>query len=150
MMRLSFFISLCISLFGVLIVQHLFSSDADNVNQSKYLGFIGITFVTPFILLSIFVTYRYFLSVIKNIRERLMRLVVILICISLLVFLGYFSYKYKMQIVQDTDSYFPPLNEKTYQVYFNFYTFSFVHTVSALCGSVQGIINKEMIKDHSS
>lgn len=138
MKRLSFFISLGISLLGVLIVQNLFEDD-------KYLGFVGITFVTPFILLSLFITYRYFLLVVKETNDNLLKFTVIFGSLLLLIFLAYFSYQYKFQVVKNTKTLFPPFNEKTYQAYLNFYTFAFIHTFSALLGSIFGMIKKDNV-----
>lgn len=138
-MRLSFFISLCISLFGVLIVQNLFSSSG-KPDQNIYLGYIGIIFVAPFIILSLFITYRYFYTLVKNASDKSLRYTFVVASFLLLISLAYFSLKYKGKIVKNTDVFFPPLNEKTYQVYLNFYTFALVHTISAFFGSLFGMI----------
>lgn len=138
-MRLSFFISLCISLFGVLIVQNLFSSSG-KPDQNIYLGYIGIIFVAPFIILSLFITYRYFYTLVKNASDKSLRYTFVVASLLLLISLAYFSLKYKGEIVKNSDGFFPPLNENTYQVYLNFYTFALVHTISAFFGSLFGMI----------
>lgn len=137
-MRLSFFISLLLSLIGVMIVQHLFTTNAVESGQNTYLGFIGLIFVIPFILLSLFITYRYFSMIVNQTTEKLLKVITILASILLLIFLGFYAMEYKNQLLPNT-SLFPPLNDKTYQVYLNFYTFTFIHTVSAFIGSVVGL-----------
>lgn len=138
MKRLSFIISLCISLFGILIVQNLFAKDMN-------LGLIGLTFVTPFILLSLFITYRFILMTLQERNGKLSKFPFILVNFILLLFLSYFSYQYKLQVIK-TDDFFPPLNEKTYQVYMNFYTFALIHTISAFLGSIFGYVKNKNLQ----
>lgn len=143
MKRLSLFISLSISLIGILIVQSMFTTHSVDPSQNKYLGFIGIIFVTPFILLSLFITYRYFYLVVKNTGEKRLVVTYILGCFVLLLLLTYFSFQYKGKMGENLSTFqFPPLNEKTYPIYFNFYTFAFIHTLSALFGSIFGSVKK--------
>lgn len=140
-MRLSFFISIFLSLIGVMIVQSLFMSNAVDGNNT-YLGFFGLVFVVPFILLSLFITYRYFSTIVKQTKEKFIKGITILASLLLLVFLGFYSLEYKNQHLPNS-ALFPPLTDKTFQVYLNFYTFAFIHTVSAFIGGVVALFKKK-------
>lgn len=59
--RLSWLISIAISFFGFVLVSQLYEVQPKGATGN--LGFIGIIFLFPFIILSLITTFRYFLTV---------------------------------------------------------------------------------------
>ena len=153
MIRLSWLISMGISLFGVMLIEHFFTlklEDQSNVNGN--LGAVGLALIIPFILLSLFITFRYFTELSRKSNDNLSRSIYMLFGIAFLIAVTYFALDYKQTIYAelggDTKNpnsiiyQFPVLNEYTNNVYINFYTFLIFHTVAALIGSVFGIFQK--------
>ncbi|RUL46481.1 MULTISPECIES: nucleoside-diphosphate sugar epimerase [Lysinibacillus] len=143
MLRLSWLISLGISLIGFLIIGNLYSVKIEE--GSGNFGFVGIIFVVPFLLLSLFTTFRYFLAVARNSVDRLMKTLSI---VSGFIFIGiliYFVIDYKNAIyltLSDSLSDLPLINEHTYTVFLNFYTFALIHAIVGLIGGIVGLTKK--------
>mgnify|MGYP003418036587 CR=1 FL=1 len=75
MLRLSWLISIGISLFGVLLIEHFFTLTADgNETHGGNLGAVGLALIAPFILLSLFITFRYFTERSRMARDRILRI----------------------------------------------------------------------------
>lgn len=62
MLRLSWLISMGISLFGVMIIQHFFTMKPDKTANAGNLGALGIALVAPFILLSLLLHIAFLLK----------------------------------------------------------------------------------------
>ena len=149
MLRLSWLISLGISLFGVMIIQHFFTVKPDDVADGGNLGALGLALVAPFILLSLFITYRFFVVSSRNAKDHIMRMIYFIFGVALLVVLIFYSIDFKDSVYTslggDTTTPgsviygFPVLNEYTNHVFLNFYTFGIVHTISGLIGTIVGM-----------
>lgn len=150
MLRLSWLISIGISLFGVMIIQHFFTVTPDDVANAGNLGALGLALVVPFIVLSLFITYRFFVESARHARDQMMRLIYLVFGVALLVAMIYFAIDFKNDVYAslggDTKTAgsqifgFPLLNEYTNSIFINFYTFSIIHTISGLFGAIVGII----------
>ena len=153
MLRLSWLISLGISLFGVMIIQHFFTVKPDDVADGGNLGALGLALVAPFILLSLFITYRFFVVSSRNAKDHLMRMIYFIFGVALLVVLIFYSIDFKDSVYTslggDTTTPasviygFPVLNEYTNHVFLNFYTFGIIHTISGLIGSIVGMVKPD-------
>ncbi|MGA4517548.1 nucleoside-diphosphate sugar epimerase [Solibacillus silvestris] len=149
MLRLSWLISMGISLFGVLIIQHFFTVKPDDVANGGNLGALGLALVAPFIILSLFITFRFFTESARNAKDQLLRMIYLVFGIALLVAFIYYAIDFSNNVYAslggDTKTpgstiyRFPLLNEYTNHVFLNFYTFGIVHTVSALIGAANGM-----------
>ena len=150
MLRLSWLISMGISLFGVMIIQHFFTVKPDEVANAGNLGALGIALVAPFILLSLFTTYRFFLESSRHAKDHMMRMIYFVFGVALVVVLIYYAIDYKADVFArlggDTKTVgsqiygFPLLNEYTNSIFINFYTFGIVHTIIGLAGAVLGML----------
>ncbi|WP_274307669.1 nucleoside-diphosphate sugar epimerase [Solibacillus daqui] len=150
MLRLSWFISMGISLFGVMIIQHFFTMKPDETANAGNLGALGIALVAPFILLSLFITYRFFVESSRHARDHIMRMIYLVFGVALLVVFAFYANGYKEDVLTnlggDTKTPgsqiygFPLLNEYTNSTFINFYTFGIVHTISGLIGTIVGIV----------
>ena len=153
MLRLSWLISLGISLFGVMIIQHFFTVKPDDVADGGNLGALGLALVAPFILLSLFITYRFFVVSARNAKDHIMRMIYFIFGVALLVVLIFYSIDFKDSVYTslggDTTTPgsviygFPVLNEYTNHVFLNFYTFGIVHTISGLFGTIVGMTKSD-------
>lgn len=147
LLRLSWLLSLGISLFGILIIENLYiQSD----HHSESFGFIWFILLIPFLLLSLFSTFRFFHVAARNAKDRLMKLFSFVGGFVLIGVLIYFAMNYKNEILihigsstTDSDSSMPLLNQQTFSIYFNFYTFALVHSISGLIGGLVGLSKKE-------
>ena len=149
MLRLSWLISMGISLFGVMIIQNFFTVKPEDVAQAGNLGALGLALITPFILLSLFITYRFFVESARLTKDHLKRLIYFIFCVALVVSFIYFAIDFKNDVYAtlggDTKTPgsqiygFPILNEYTNYVFLNFYTFGIVHTLSGLIGAIVGM-----------
>lgn len=149
MLRLSWLISMGISLFGVLIIQHFFTVKPDDVANGGNLGALGLALVAPFIILSLFITFRFFTESARNAKDQLLRMIYLVFGIALLVAFIYYAIDFSNNVYAslggDTKTpgstiyRFTLLNEYTNHVFLNFYTFGIVHTVSALIGATNGM-----------
>ncbi|SOC03003.1 hypothetical protein SAMN05880501_103151 [Ureibacillus xyleni] len=142
MLRLSWLISLGISLLGFLITGNLFSAKSDG-----NFGFIGVIFVIPFLLLSMFITFRYFLELSRKAKvlSKILSLVGGVLFIGIL---AYYFVDYKNNLNPTTN--FPKINNQTYSIYINFYTFALLHTSAGWFGGLLGFISVEKEKEHTT
>lgn len=154
MMRLSWLISMGISLFGVLLIEHFFTMQlGDNGAADGNLGALGLALVAPFILLSLVITFRYFTTLSRNSVDLLMRSIYIGFGIVFFIAIIYFAIDYKNEVfaelggtTKDPNSIiygFPWLNEYTNRVYINFYTFAATHSFIAIIGAVTGMFTNK-------
>ena len=153
MIRLSWLISCGIAIFGVMTVQYFFQMKSDVGS----LGIVGIALVIPFILLCIFITYKYFsyLSTIKI--DPITRIIYIGFGILFVGVLFYFAMDYKATIyaelggtIHDKGSAIYGmswLNEQTSVIYFNFYTILILISTVAFIGYVSGLIQGQKEKE---
>lgn len=152
MLRLSWLISVGISLFGVLLIEHFFTMEPDAIANGGNLGALGLALVLPFVLLSLFITFRYFTELTRTAKDSFMRSIYTGFGFALLIFVVYYAIGYKNDVYAtlggDTKTAgsiiygFPLLNEYTNRVFINFYTFTAVHLISALAGAFFGIFRK--------
>lgn len=145
LLRLSWLISLGISLLGILIVGNLYIHSGSNAES---FGFVGMVLVIPFLLLSLFITFRYFLVASRNAKDQLMKVFSFVGGIVLIGVLIIFIVNNKNDIltnlgVSTTSTNLPPLNPQTYSVYINFYTFALVHSIVGLIGGFVGLSKNE-------
>ena len=151
MLRLSWLISIGISLFGVLLIEHFFTLTADGTEaHGGNLGAVGLALIAPFILLSLFITFRYFTERSRMTRDRILRICLLIGGGALAAALLYYALDYKDEVyralggtTKDKDSIiyqFPVLNEYTNKIFINFYTFALIHTVSAILGGLFGVL----------
>ena len=154
MLRLSWMISVGISLFGVLLIEHFFTIKADESGAaSGNLGALGLALVAPFILLSLFITFRYFTELSRQAKDRILRVCLLIGGIALAGALMYFALDYKDDVYASLGGTtnekgsviygFPILNEYTNNIFINFYTFALLHTISAIAGGVLGIFRPQ-------
>ena len=156
MLRLSWLISIGLSLLGVMIIEHFFSLSPEGVAKAGNLGAVGIALVIPFILLSLVTTFRYFTEASRKLKDPILRVILIIAGIGLVVATAYYANEYKNDVyaslggtMKDVNSIiygYPMLNEYTNHIFINFYTFAFVHSICAVAGGVFGMIKpkKEM------
>lgn len=153
MMRLSWLISTGIALFGVMLIEHFFTMKLeDEALASGNLGAVGIALVAPFILLSLFTTFRYFSTAARLHQDALMRSIYIGFGIALCLTVTYFAIDYKNNVFESLGGTtknpassiygYPFLNEYTNSVYINFYTFIAVHSAVAVLSAIYGIFSK--------
>lgn len=154
LIRLSWLISLGLSLLGFLIIGHFFTIQPEETLSNGSLGFIGIIFVLPFLLLSIFITFRYILTLTRSTADRLMKALSIVVGFLMLAVLVYLTMDYKNDILVTLDGVntggtltLPKLNEYTYTIYFNFYTFALIHAIVGVIASIVGVIKLETEKE---
>lgn len=157
LLRLSWFISLGISLIGFLIIGNMFTIRPDGTLENESLGFVGIIFVLPFILLSLFTTFRYFHYLTKSTNDRLMKSLSIVGGFILIFVLIYFTIDYKNEVIESlggpstnvnsTIYNLPLLNAYTNTIFFNFYTFALIHSIFGLIGAFMALIRPEMKKE---
>lgn len=154
MIRLSWLISMGISLFGVILIEHFFTLKLNHQSTvNGNLGAVGLALILPFILLSLFITFRYFTDLSRKSKDNISRGIYIGFGFALLVVVTYFALDYKQSVYADLGGntkdpnsiiyQFPILNEYTNNIYINFYTFLMIHTVAALVGSFFGIFYKK-------
>lgn len=150
MLRLSWLISLGISLFGVMMIQHFFTVKPDDVANGGNLGALGLALVAPFIVLSLFITFRFFVESARNAKDQIMRMIYFVFGVALLIAFIFYAVDFSKDVYAslggDTKKEgstiygFPVLNEYTNHVFLNFYTFGIVHTLSALIGTIVGMV----------
>ena len=153
MLRLSWLISMGISLFGVMIIEHFFTLNPDGESGDGNLGAVGLALVIPFLLLSIFTTFRLFLQTSRHAKDNMMRTILLVFGVALLAVVTYYAIEYKNDAfvalggtTKDPGSTiygYPLLNQYTNHIFVNFYTFAIIHTASALIGAVVGIFKPE-------
>ena len=152
MQKLSWLISLGITLIGFLSIQQFFTIQPEGVSANGNLGLVGIVIVTPFLLLSLYTTYRFFLVRIKEGKDKVMKIISIFVGFFMIAVLFYLVIDYKNTVVTSLESNinideFPQLNEFTFDIFFNFYTYALVHTVSGVIGTMVGFIQPKKTKE---
>lgn len=150
MLKLSWLISLGITLIGFLIIQQFFTIQPEGVSANGNLGLVGIVIVIPFLLLSLFTNYRFFLLQIKEGKDQVMKIISIFGGFFMIAVLFYLVIDYKNTVITSLKlkiDQFPQLNEYTYDIYFNFYTYALVHSVSGVIGTIVGFIQSKKIKE---
>ena len=153
MIRLSWFISCGIAIFGVMVVQYFFQMKS----ETGSLGIVGITLVIPFVLLCLFITFKYFSNLALIKMDSIMRIVYIVFGVLFIVAVTYFAVDYKNTVFTalggttlDEDSAIYGmswLNEKTSVIYFNFYTILIAISTTAFIGYVRGLIIEHKEKE---
>lgn len=152
MQRLSWLISIAIAFFGVMIIEHFFAMAPGDVERGGNLGAFGIALVAPFILLSLYITYRFFMTASHNTTQPVYRLGSLLLGILFVSVMYHYANDYKMdvyaQLGGDANNPhsiiygYPPLNEYTNHIFVNFYTFFFVHGLVAVIAGFIGMFKK--------
>lgn len=152
MLRLSWLISIGISLFGVMLIEHFFTVQPDDVAHGGNLGALGLALILPFLALSLFVSFRYFSEVLRASSDSLMRSIYIGFGIALFIIVVYYALDYKHDVYASLNGNtttpgsviygFPLLNEYTNRIFINFYTFAAVHLLAALAGALFGLLKK--------
>lgn len=152
MLRLSWLISMGISLFGVLLIEYFFTMKPEESASNGNLGALGLALVFPFLALSLFITFRFFTEQARSAKDMFMRNIYIGFGLALLIFVIYYAINYRTDVYAalggntntpgSTIYGFPPLNEYTNRIFINFYTFTAIHLISALAGAFFGIFNK--------
>lgn len=150
MLRKSWLISIAISLFGVMIIEYFFTFKLDDTVKHGNLGIVGLALITPFILLSLFVTFRFFMELARGSKDSILRNILVIAGIGLIIATGYYAVQYKNDVyaslggtTYDPQSQIyglPVLNEYTNRVFINYYTFLFIHTISAVLGAIYGVV----------
>ncbi|HWL25460.1 MAG TPA: nucleoside-diphosphate sugar epimerase [Ureibacillus sp.] len=150
MLKLSWLISLGISLIGFLIIESFFTIQPEGSSGSGNLGAVGIALVLPFLLLSLYTTYRYFSTLLGQSTDTLNRVLILVSSIVLFGVFLYFSNEYRTDVIDslggpttDPNSkiyQYPLLNQFTNSIFFNFYTFGLIHTISGVIGGLVGWI----------
>lgn len=156
-LRKSWLISLAISLFGVLMIEYFFTFQPKDAAENGNLGIVGLAFVVPFLILSLFITYRYALVASREAKDRILRNILLVATIGLICATAYYAWQYKNDVyatlggtteTQNSTIYgLPILNAYTNRIFFNFYTFIFAHSVSALIGGCVGLFKKQEAAD---
>ena len=95
MLRLSWLISMGISLFGVMIIEHFFTLNPDGESGAGNLGAVGLALVMPFLLLSVFTTFRLFLQTSRHAKDNMMRTILLVFGVALLAVVTYYAIEYK-------------------------------------------------------
>lgn len=148
--KLSWLISLAISLIGFLFIGALYTTKPDAAATSGNFGFVGLIFLTPFILLSLFTTYRYFLTITSESTDWIFKLFGMIGGMLLTGILIYLFNDFKKDtLIALGEPYanrydhlwnIPKLNEHTYSLYFNFYTYMIIHSTAGLLGALFALI----------
>lgn len=153
MLRLSWLISIGISLFGVMIIQHFFTLSPDGESSGGNLGAVGLALVLPFLLLSLFITFRFALQVSRRSKDTIMRNILLIFGFALIGVFIYYAIDYRNEAYEalggttldktSTIYGYPVLNQYTNHIFLNFYTFAIIHTVSAVIGGMIGVFKSD-------
>ena len=153
LIRLSWFISCGIAIFGVMLMQYFFQIKSDTGS----LGIVGIALVVPFVLLCLFITYKYFAYLATIKIDTITRIIYIGFGILFVGVLFYFAIDYKNTVyaelggtIHDKESAIYGmswLNEKTSVIYFNFYTILIAISTAAFIGYVSRLIQPQIEKE---
>lgn len=148
MMRLSWIISSGLAIVGVMLIQYFFQFKSDTGN----LGIVGLAIVIPFVLLCIFITFRYFRFVSTQMNDKLMLMIYNIVGVGFIVALTYFATDYKNEVfMQLGGTAADPgsavygkfcLNGETANIYFNFYTILIVIMTTAVLASLSTFVKK--------
>lgn len=151
MLRRSWLISLAISLFGVMMIEHFFTLKVDEYSSTGgNLGIFGLALVVPFICLSLFITVRYFMHYARTTDDKLMRIIITVFMVAFVAVVGYFALDYRADVyvelggtTQDVGSVIygmSVLNEYTNRIFINLYTYFFVHGIASIVGLIIGLL----------
>lgn len=154
MIRLSWIISIGIAIFGVMLIQYFYQFSSETGN----LGIVGITIVTPFVLLCLFITFRFFNQLGKQPSDSINRIAYLVFGPLFIAMLIYYENDYKQSVfaklggtTSDPQSKIYGmhwLNAETSKIYFNFYTIviliASVAIISYAIGSFQYKRKKEL------
>ena len=150
MMRLSWLISCGIAIFGVMLIQYFYQFESETGN----LGIVGLAVVTPFVLLCIFITIKYFMHVASSKNDLLSAIIFFVFGLLFTGALIYYALDYRDTVftqlggsTKDVNSSvygLSWLNVETSKIYFNFYTILFTIVTSALVGYLSGLFLKNM------
>lgn len=153
LIRLSWLISCGIAIFGVMLVQYFFQMKSDTGS----LGIVGIALVVPFVLLCLFITYKYFTYLATIKIDTITRIIYIGFALLFVGVLFYFAMDYKDTVyaqlgetIHDNESAIFGmgwLNEKTSVIYFNFYTILIAISTTAFIGYVSRLIQGQKEKE---
>ncbi|MEC1180451.1 nucleoside-diphosphate sugar epimerase [Metasolibacillus meyeri] len=157
MLKRSWLISMAISLFGVMMIEYFFTFKPENTVKHGNLGIIGLALVVPFILLSLFITFRFSTELSRQTHDKMLRTILLIAGVGLVIATAYYALQYKDEVytslggtTRDADSKIyglPLLNEYTNRIFINYYTFLFIHTLSAIGGTLYGIAKPKKIDD---
>lgn len=150
MLQRSWLISLAISLFGVMMIEHFFTLKVDEHNATgANLGIFGLALVVPFICLSIFITVRYFMHYARTTEDKMMRTIITFFTVAFVIVVGYFALEYRADVFTELGGTsdepgsiiygMSALNEYTNRIFVNLYTYFFVHGIAAFIGLIIGI-----------
>lgn len=139
MIRLSWLISLAISFFGFLIVNQLFGVQPEGASGN--LGFIGMIFLIPFVLLSLFTTFRYFFTVARPAKKTSQFAGIF----GGFLLIGLFFY-FLIGLYQSNEVSLFELNKEAGQFYFDIYTFGLIHSISGVLGALVGALKPEKME----
>lgn len=152
MQKLSWLISLGLTLTGFLIIEHLFTVNPTSFSGNGNFGLMAIPFIIPFLLLSLFTTYKYIQHLTVNAKSTTSIWISIGTSIVFAGILLYFCFDYKENLYEalgepalgpDSKIYgFEFINQYTNSILFNPFTFLFVHSISGVIGAVYGFIKK--------
>ena len=153
LIRLSWLISCGIAIFGIMLVQYFFQTKT----ETGSLGIVGIALVIPFVLLCLFITFKYFSYIATIKSDTLTRIIYIVFGILFVGVLFYFAIDYKDTVytelggtTYDKESAIYGmswLNEKTSVIYFNFYTILIAISTTALIGYISRLIHGQKEKE---
>ena len=148
MIRTSWLISCGISIFGVMVIQYFYQMS---------LGIVGLALVLPFVLLCLFITFKYFSYLASKDMDRIMRVIYIVFSILFIGAVIYFAIDYKNTVfaelggtIYDEKSAIYGmrwLNEKTSIIYFNFYTILIAISITAFIGYISGLFRRQKEKE---
>lgn len=161
MLRKSWIISLAISLFGVMLVEYFFTLKGDETSDiGGNLGAFGIALIAPFLLLSLFITFRYFTHYARTTNDKMMRTILTVFMLLFFIVVAYFAIDYRADIYtelggshNDPNSQiygYPVLNEYTNRVFINLYTFFCSHAIAAFAGLLFGTLKPKAIENETN
>lgn len=154
MQRLSWLISSGLAIFGVMMIQYFYQFES----ETGSLGVVGLALAIPFVLLCLFITFRYFTDLSRHkATDGLMRGIYMLVGVAFLFALIYFALDFKEVTfaelggsTTDKDSQVYGLfwlNEHTSAIYFNFYTIAALISLAAITGAVNGVFKPKRKED---
>ncbi|WP_342472218.1 nucleoside-diphosphate sugar epimerase [Metasolibacillus sp. FSL H7-0170] len=159
MLRRSWLISIAISLFGVMMIEYFFTFQPEDTIKHGNLGIVGIALVAPFLLLSLFITFRFSTELSRQAQDKMLRNILLIAGVGLVIATSYYAIQYTNEVYaslggtpSDPNSKiygFPLLNEYTNRVFINYYTFLLIHTISAILGALYGIARPAKAADEA-
>ena len=148
LIRLSWLISCGISIFGVMVIQYFYQMS---------LGVVGLALVLPFVLLCLFITFKYFSYQASKEMDQIMPFIYLVFGLLFIGFLLYFAIDYKNTVfaelggtIYDENSAIYGmswLNDKTSIIYFNFYTILITISITAFIGYISSLLRGRKEKE---